>query len=102
MIKELTTFQKIFKKWDWKPIHNCPGRYIFAGGVSDLTVSDIAQSGNPVFEYSAEVIPDKFLVLKFDDGGGIISYRKTAGCFLHTLNDEEGLTRKLDQLQVEI
>ena len=101
MTKECTTFQKIFEKWNWKPIQNCPGRYIFSAGVSDLTVSDIAASRSPVLEYASQAVPDKFLVMKFDDGGGIISYRKSAGCFLHTLNDADGLARKLSQLMAE-
>ena len=98
MQQQQTIFQKIFEKWDWKPIRNCPGRYMLAGGVSDLTVSEIAGNDSPVFEYRSDVVPDSFLVMKFDDGGGIISYRKGESSFLHTLNDEDGLTRKLDQL----
>jgi hypothetical protein len=32
------------------------------------------------------------------EGGGLISYRKPDGSYVHTLNTKEGLNRKLDQL----
>ena len=102
MRKERSTFQKVFDKWNWKPIRNCPGRYIFAEGVSQLTVGEIAVPDLQVLEFNSEVVPDRVLVMKFDDGGGIISYHKNEGCFLHTLNDDEGLRRKLKQLEIEM
>jgi hypothetical protein len=39
------------------------------------------------------------IVTPFDDGG-LISYRRPDGMFLHTLNTREGLERKLRQLGV--
>ena len=56
----------------------------------------------PVLEFAPEIVPDKVLVMKFADGGGIISYQKENDSRLHTLNDEEGFTRKARQLQIEV
>ena len=42
---------------------------------------------------------DPVIVTPFDDGG-LISYRKADGTFLHTLNTREGLERKLRQLGI--
>jgi hypothetical protein len=39
------------------------------------------------------------LTVEFADGGGIISYVKDDGKFIHTLNTKEGFGRKLDQLK---
>jgi len=97
-----TTFQEVFNRWRWKSIRNCPGRYVFAEGVSSLKVGEIAACHFPVFEFVSKIARDRVLVMKFKDGGGIISYRKDDGRFLHTLNDADGLTRKLDQLQIKI
>jgi hypothetical protein len=96
------TFEQIFNKWRWKPIRNCPGRYVFADGASPLTVSEIAGSDLPVSEHSSETVPDQIIVRKFAGGGGMISYRKSADSYLHTLNDTEGFTRKLAQLGINI
>jgi len=36
------------------------------------------------------------------DGGGLISYRRADGHFVHTLNTPDGLARKLAQLGIEL
>jgi len=95
-------FQQIFQKWAWKPIRNCPGRYIFAAGTSPLTVSELAETGAAASEHQTELVPDKVFVLKFAGGGGLISYRKGEREFLHTLNDAKGFARKLIQLGIKL
>ena len=35
------------------------------------------------------------------EGGGLISYRKADGRFIHTLNTPEGFRRKLEQLEID-
>jgi hypothetical protein len=35
-------------------------------------------------------------------GGGLISYRQADGTFVHTLNTEEGLARKLADLGLDL
>ena len=42
---------------------------------------------------------DPVIVTPLDDGG-LISYRKADGLFLHTLNTREGFERKLRQLGI--
>ena len=42
---------------------------------------------------------DPVIVTPFDDGG-MISYCKAQGLFLHTLNTREGFERKLRQLGI--
>jgi hypothetical protein len=36
------------------------------------------------------------------EGGGLVSYRKPDGAYLHTLNTPDGLARKLAQLGIEL
>lgn len=97
--KDLTTFEKTFNAGGWKPIRNCPGRFQLIGGRSEIPVENLAESENPVIEISTDVVPDKVLTIEFEDGGGIISYVKDDGNFIHTLNTNEGFKRKLDQLK---
>ena len=42
---------------------------------------------------------DPIIVTPFEDGG-LISYRRADGMFLHTLNTREGFERKLHQLGI--
>lgn len=35
-------------------------------------------------------------------GGGLISYQKSSGLFIHTLNDSEGFVRKVRDLGIQL
>lgn len=48
-------------------------------------------------EYECKGVPDPVLVAPIP-GGGLISYRRSDGRFVHTLGDEEGFLRKLVDL----
>jgi hypothetical protein len=50
-------------------------------------------------EHVCGMARDPVIVTPFEDGG-LISYRKADGMFLHTLNTREGFERKLRQLGV--
>lgn len=52
-------------------------------------------------EYRVADARDAVVVVRFKDGG-LISYRKPDGRFLHTLNTEEGFQRKLEQLGIRV
>ena len=59
----------------------------------------MVQGANDSAEYECVAAKDLVIVTPFDDGG-LISYRKAQGMFLHTLNTREGLERKLLQLGI--
>ena len=50
-------------------------------------------------EHRCDTAKDPVIVTPFEDGG-LISYRKADGMFLHTLNTREGFERKLRQLGI--
>jgi len=52
-----------------------------------------------VTEHIVATAKDPVVVAVFGDGG-LISYRKQNGSYLHTLNSREGLERKLQQLGI--
>jgi len=81
-------------------MRNCPGRYILAEPVSRLQPADIVP-GASVREYRVQTAPDPIFIIVFD-GGGLISYRKPDGSYLHTLNTTEGFRRKLEQLGISL
>jgi len=76
---EATNFEQAFVQWNWKPIRNCPGRFIFAEGRSRLIAEEIAGIKIKTYEFRSEKVPDKVLVAKFNTGGGLISYLKEVG-----------------------
>ena len=51
-------------------------------------------------EHRVAAAPDPIIVIRFADGG-LISYRKSDGTYVHTLNTHDGLHRKLAQLGIE-
>ena len=89
-------------RWPWRPIPNCPGRFVLSSGRCSLSPSEIAPASDAVItEYVIPATPDPVVVAEFDEGG-LISYRKPDGSFIHTLNTSEGLDRKLRQLGIRM
>ncbi len=93
------TFSALFDRLAWRPIPNCPGRYVLAAGPVATPPEDIVPGVNDGSEHVSAAAKDPVIVTPFEDGG-LISYRKANGMFLHTLNTREGLERKLRQLAI--
>jgi hypothetical protein len=93
------TFDKLLKAWDWKPISHCPGRYVLKGARNNLRPQELLVDDAQAKEYHVESAPDAVVVVELE-GGGLISYRREDGSFLHTLNTPEGFRRKLLQLGI--
>ena len=87
--------------WGWAPIRGCPGRFLFREGAVDLRPEDLVGPHCGLREFRVEGARDAVIVGRFE-GGGIISYRKEDGTYLHTLNTEEGFERKLAQLGISL
>jgi hypothetical protein len=83
------------------PIRGCPGRLILRVGAVDLRPEDLVGPACGLKEFRVAGARDAVFVGRFE-GGGIISYRKEDGTFLHTLNTEEGFERKLAQLVIRL
>jgi len=95
------TFDEVRGAWAWKPIRNCPGRYVLHGAGNELRPQDILGNDAGAREYRVDAAKDAVLVIEIE-GGGLISYRRTDGTFLHTLNTPEGFRRKLSQLGIDL
>ena len=92
------TFGALFDRWAWRPIPNCPGRYALSAGPVAAPPEDFVP-GASGSEHVSVLARDSVIVTPFEDGG-LISYRKADGKFLHTLNTREGFDRKLRQLGI--
>jgi hypothetical protein len=94
-------FARLESRWSWKPIPNCPGRYVLAGGPTPVTPAEVLAADVPLTEHVVIAAKDPVVVAVFADGG-LISYRKPDGRFVHTLNSRDGLGRKLRELGIDL
>jgi hypothetical protein len=95
------TFDELMTGWSWKPIRNCPGRYVLSAVSSDLAPEDLLGPRVQLREFQVEAARDKVVVAQLDKGG-VISYKRADGSYLHTLNTPEGFERKLRQLGISL
>ncbi len=94
-------FDELKTGWNWKPIHNCPGRYILCGVDGMLAPGDLFGQEVSLSEFHVDKARDTVVIVKFRDGG-LISYKRIDGTYLHTLNTVAGFERKLMQLGIEL
>lgn len=96
-------FSILFQKFSWKEIPNCPGRFLLCKDdnirVRFVTPIDFLDQKVNVRVFSSNVCRDKVHIGRFNDfeGGGLLSYQKDDG-FVHSLNTNTGLKRKMDHL----
>jgi hypothetical protein len=95
------TFDQLITTWNWQPIRNCPGRYILFGRSANLSLADLLGSEGEISEFQVEAARDTVAIVQLDRGG-LISYKRADGSYLHTLNTPEGFERKLLQLGIEM
>ena len=90
------TFEDLKSRWTCRPIPDCPGRFVLrdAGHVSP---AELVGPGLTLVEYRLDAAPDPVVIVRLDSGG-LISYRKQDGTYVHTLNTPDGFARKLRQL----
>jgi hypothetical protein len=98
------SFEGLLNKYSWKEIPNCPGRYVLRkkdGDKNSLTPQLFLDKPDlEINSYTTPVAKDKVYVIKFSDNGGLLSYSKPDGGYVHTLNNPSGLIRKLNHLQI--
>lgn len=93
------TFADLLAATTWQPIPNCPGRYRLRPRGVTPPLAALVGAAAPIREYRVPAARDVVLVVRLVDGG-VISYRRSDGSCLHTLNDTDGFARKLAQLGI--
>jgi hypothetical protein len=94
------SYEELKGRWPWRPIHGCPGRFLLSPDTFSGPPEQLLADAGPSFEARSEFAADPVHVIRMSEGG-LISYRKADGRFVHTLNTEEGLERKLAQLAID-
>jgi hypothetical protein len=90
----MLTFDLLMSMWRWDAIPNCPGRYRLSGAPSTLLIPDLLGFEVELHTYAVPTAKDAVIVATLSDFG-IISYRRADGRYIHTLNTQAGLQRKL-------
>eukprot|EP00747_Dinoflagellata_sp_TGD_P216595 gnl/TRDRNA2_/TRDRNA2_89118_c0_seq1.p1 gnl/TRDRNA2_/TRDRNA2_89118_c0~~gnl/TRDRNA2_/TRDRNA2_89118_c0_seq1.p1 ORF type:complete len:191 (+),score=27.71 gnl/TRDRNA2_/TRDRNA2_89118_c0_seq1:38-610(+) len=100
--------QRLWSALPWREIRNCPGRYT-TRDAGARTSSPPALLSRYVFSCNmveADLVQlevclagkDPIVLQRFPGGGGLLTYCKPDGMFIHTLNTESGMARKIDAL----
>lgn len=93
------TFDDLMTRWTWRPIRNCPGRYRLVGVDPGFSLQDVLGRDTRGYSFRTAKARDLVLVVSLDQGG-VISYQRADGRFVHTLNTPQGFSRKLAQLEI--
>jgi hypothetical protein len=91
------TFDSVLARWPWRPIANCPGRWVLCGTEGDLTPEAVLGEPATPIELHSATTPDTIFVVHFERGG-LLTFQKANGVYVHTLNTPEGLARRLQRL----
>jgi len=92
---------------EWKEIRNCPGRYTtrrreLAGWPPERLLAAALGAAAPqtsLWRHSSST-SDAIHAVRFAGGGGLLTYARADGTFVHTFNTESGLLRKIAALRV--
>lgn len=95
------SFEELKQRLEWAPIRGCPGRFILRAGTVDLRPEEMVGPGCELKVFRIDGARDVVVAGRLA-GGGLISYKKGDGKYLHTLNNGEGFERKLAQLGISL
>ena len=95
----------------WHEIKNCPGRFVLrkkGGNYSNLTPSEFIyeitnhRMKTYIVDGFVSKMNEKILLIPFSCQGGLLTYVKGDGSYVHTLNTPSGYKRKLEALGIPL
>jgi hypothetical protein len=92
-VTPLPSFAELRAAHPWRPIRDCPGRYLLVSPLDPAELFGVPESP----ERRLATAPDPVVLTALPEGG-LISYHRTDGSWLHTLGTSEGFARKLARL----
>ena len=99
--------QALWDYCEWKEIRNCPGRYTtrrrdLARWPPERLLAAALGAAAPqtgLWRHRSGS-KDAIHAVRFAGGGGLLTYARADGTFVHTFNSESGLLRKIAALRV--
>ena len=99
----LPSYDELWARGGWEPIPGCPGRSVArAAGAGASSPQELLGDGAAVARFEVASARHPVLVARLRDGGGLITYARGDGSYLHTLNTPDGFARKLTALGIPI
>lgn len=93
--------QTLLERWQWKPIRNCPGRFVLLTTDYSMPLDSLLGRRCTAQSFITHATRDRVFVVPLQDGG-VISYARADGRVVHTLNTAVGFARKLSQLGITL
>ena len=93
------TVDALLQRWRWKALRDCPGRFVL--NEPPMSLEMLLGEASHARSFTSDAARDRVLVVPLEDGG-LISYARDDGTVVHTLNTQEGFTRKLAQLGIRL
>ena len=90
--------ERIYQREQWRPIPGCDGRYVYRGPRRSSVLEN--EPHKLVRLREASESEDGIVVGLLRGGGGVLSYEKFSGVFVHTLGTASGLIRKVAALNM--
>jgi hypothetical protein len=100
LVREVSLFDELMAGWPFRPIPDCPGRFVLRGQASHLSPEELLGVRLAAVEYQPASTPDRVVVTEFE-GGALLTFIKPDGTHVHTLNTPEGLRRRLRRFGIE-
>jgi hypothetical protein len=97
----MISFAELRARDGWTPIAGCPGRYVLRGGGA-IDPAALVGADALLGRFTVAGARDPVHVAALAGGGGVISYARPDGSWVHTLNTPEGFARKLAQLGIPL
>jgi hypothetical protein len=97
----MRTVTDLLNDFEWRQTPNCRGRFTLATQQTRLSLTDLLGEDCQPLEIRSTMARDTILIVPLADGG-VISYERHNGTFLHTLNTPEGFRRKLKDLGIDL
>lgn len=95
----MDTLSDLLERFDGYPIPHCPGRYVLRGVDSSKGPTSVVEAPGDITEHLVPKARDRVVVTRLQ-AGGLISYARADGSWLHTANTPEGFRRKLADLGI--
>ena len=98
----MATLDDLLRRFDGRPIPNCPGRYVLRGVAARSGPGFLLQAEGRVTDHVVAKARDRVVVTRVgdDEMWGLISYARSDGTWMHTANTPEGFARKLADLGI--
>lgn len=94
------TVAELLRRWDWEEMTSTPGRFRLVHPGPQPPVAELLGADVPLRTVESVASPDLIVLAEFEDGG-LISYKRGDGTWVHTLNTLARYRRRLWELGIE-